>query len=236
MFEIVQTKLPHYVLPAYPFLAFLTADALIRCIRKQHDDLVQRRFIVMTAIWSFVTVLIGAAPWAMFAVLGALSERLVNVMTVLSALALAWAIVVFRHVRAQRLAAAGLSMGVGMLVMMLIISALYLPRAQFLRLSPNIAQVLIDNGATQPGDVISIGYKEPSLVFHQGGTLRPVEKEFLVTHPRADWPRWIVIKQNIWQTLPPDISGEFEIIDSFIGINYADDPRPIEVLAIRRRS
>ena len=35
MFEIVRTKLPHYMLPTYPWLALLVADAIVRCLRGQ---------------------------------------------------------------------------------------------------------------------------------------------------------------------------------------------------------
>jgi 4-amino-4-deoxy-L-arabinose transferase-like glycosyltransferase len=236
MFEIVQTKLPHYVLPTYPFLAFLTADALVRCVRHQHDDLVHKRFIAMTAAWAVIAVLIGFAPWAVFVVLGGLNESLVNAMTLLSAVALAYAFVVFRHAKSHRLQPMAASMGIGMLAVMFIFAGVYLPRADFLRLSPNVAAVLRAHGATKPGDVLSIGYKEPSLVFHQGGTLRPAEKEFLTTHEPSQWPEWIVIKGSIWETLDADIQNRFEIVDAFHGINPADDPKPVDVLVARQKN
>lgn len=235
MFEIVQTKLPHYVLPTFPFLAFLTADALVRCARRQHDDLVQKRFIAMTATWAVIAALVGLAPWAMFIVLGGLNEKLVNAMTILSAVSLAYAFVVFRHAKARRLQAMAGGMGFGMFAVICIFAGMYLPRAEFLRLSPNVAQVLRANGAAQPGDVLSIGYKEPSLVFHQGGTLRPVEKEFLTTHDSSQWPEWIVIKGSLWETLDADIRDRFDIVDAFHGINPADDPKPIDVLVARQK-
>ncbi len=34
MFEAVQTKLPHYLLPCFPPLAFLAADAILRSLRR----------------------------------------------------------------------------------------------------------------------------------------------------------------------------------------------------------
>ncbi len=48
MFELVQTKLPHYLLPVFPFLAFLTADAIVRCLRGQYGDLL--RSAMVTAV------------------------------------------------------------------------------------------------------------------------------------------------------------------------------------------
>lgn len=40
MMELVQTKLPHYILPIFPPLAFLTADALVRSVRQHGRGLV----------------------------------------------------------------------------------------------------------------------------------------------------------------------------------------------------
>src|SRR5205823_13070965 len=39
MFELVRTKLPHYLLPIFPALAYLMADAIVRCLRGEHKDL-----------------------------------------------------------------------------------------------------------------------------------------------------------------------------------------------------
>src|SRR5439155_23270742 len=63
LLECVQTKLPHYLLPCFPPLAFLTADALVRCFRGQYRDLTNRGFLVAAAIWSIAVLAIGAAPW-----------------------------------------------------------------------------------------------------------------------------------------------------------------------------
>src|SRR3712207_8950527 len=47
MFEAVRTKLPHYMLPAYPFLALLVADAIVRCRSEEHtSELQSRQYLV----------------------------------------------------------------------------------------------------------------------------------------------------------------------------------------------
>ena len=235
MFEVVQTKLPHYLLPVFPFLAFLTADAVVRCARRQHDDLAHPRFVVMTAVWAVVVVGLGLAPWAAGAVFP-MSPAVVNVLTVFSALALAYAVVVFRHVRARRVYAAATALGVGMIAVIAVLYAGYFPRADYLRLSPRIAEVLRREGATEPGEVKSFGYKEPSLVFHQGGTLRPDSEDlFLATHPTEQWPTWVVVRDDVWAKLGPAVTDRLEVIESFRGVAYADDPRVIEVIVARKR-
>src|SRR6476620_11517771 len=63
MFEINRTKLPHYILPVFPCLAFLTADMLIRAGRKLHTELATRGFLKVVAAWSVLVILVSAAPW-----------------------------------------------------------------------------------------------------------------------------------------------------------------------------
>jgi 4-amino-4-deoxy-L-arabinose transferase-like glycosyltransferase len=235
LMELVQTKLPHYLLPVFPPLALLVADALVRCIRRQHDDLVRRRFVAMTAAWSIVVVLLGASPWLTL-VAFPVSGSAVNAMTVLLAVSMAWAWLVLRHVTRRRLAAMAATLGGGMAVAIAVICAWLLPELDFLRLSPRIAAALVREGATRPGDVRAIGYKEPSLAFYQGGTLRnESENAFLVTHPPERWPRWVVVRDDVWQQMPPEVLEHLDVVETFRGIAYADDPRVIEVVVARKK-
>jgi 4-amino-4-deoxy-L-arabinose transferase-like glycosyltransferase len=60
--EMMVTKLPHYMLPSYSSLAFLTATALIRCGRRQHPDLAQKPFYCLIGIWVLGGLVLGAIP------------------------------------------------------------------------------------------------------------------------------------------------------------------------------
>jgi 4-amino-4-deoxy-L-arabinose transferase-like glycosyltransferase len=62
MLECVQTKLPHYLLPVFPPLAYLTADAIVRCLRGEHDDLTSRGTRAAVIAWSFIVVALGFVP------------------------------------------------------------------------------------------------------------------------------------------------------------------------------
>ena len=52
MFEIVATKLPHYLLPVFPPLAFLTADAIVRCLNRVYGDLLTLGTRVAIGVWA----------------------------------------------------------------------------------------------------------------------------------------------------------------------------------------
>jgi 4-amino-4-deoxy-L-arabinose transferase-like glycosyltransferase len=161
MFELVATKLVHYLLPVFPPLAFLTADFLIRT----------------------------------------------------------------------------LVMGIGMMLLVAVMYGLVLPHIQSLRIAPRVADVLIRQGATRPGDAIMIDYKETSLAFYQGGTIRPQRDNQYLQHTSPDqWPRWIVLTADVWKQTPPSIQQRFDVIDTVHGWNYADGGRVVDVMVLRKRS
>lgn len=168
MFEIVQTKLVHYLLPVFPALSFLTADVVVR---------------------------------------------------------------------SGRLRKLGAILGITMLIVVAVAYGLVLPRVQALRISNNVAGILISEGATQIGDAIMIDYKEMSLAFYQGGTIRPQrDNKFLEKTPPEHWPRWIVLTTEIWRDTPEAIRQEFDVIGSAKGLNYAAGGRFVEVLVLRKRT
>ncbi|HMB94495.1 MAG TPA: phospholipid carrier-dependent glycosyltransferase, partial [Tepidisphaeraceae bacterium] len=167
MFEIVATKLPHYLLPIFPALAFLTADALLRRGRPLKS-------IAMT--------------------------------------------------------------GFAMFVVVAVLYALILPRTNWLRVSQRVADILIHQGATHEHDAIMIDYKEPSLAFYQGGTIREQRNnDYIHTTPPSGWPRWIVLTSEVWNQTPPPIKDQLQIIGDVKGLDYADGWRKIDVLVLRKR-
>jgi 4-amino-4-deoxy-L-arabinose transferase-like glycosyltransferase len=60
MFEIVRTKLPHYMMPTFPPLAFLTARVIVKCLSGEKDDLVRRPMVIASAVIGLAVIAIGA--------------------------------------------------------------------------------------------------------------------------------------------------------------------------------
>jgi 4-amino-4-deoxy-L-arabinose transferase-like glycosyltransferase len=236
MFEIVQTKLPHYLMPAFPALAFLTADAIVRCLNREHDDLVTRGTRGAIIGWGVIVLGLGVAPW----LLRVQRDRLLTIASVaFSALAFAYALAVVVPFLRQRPRSGLIAMGVGMMIAMPVAWGLYLPNAQFIRLSTHVADILKQNGAgpreTRAGDVQMIGFKEPSLAFHQGGTIREQpEDAFLATHPPEQWPRFVVVRGDLWQQTPPAVKEGFVVLGSAHGINPAKG-KAFTVHVLRRK-
>jgi 4-amino-4-deoxy-L-arabinose transferase-like glycosyltransferase len=232
-FEAVQTKLPHYVLPCFPPLAFLTADALLRNFRREEDDVFRPSFLIAAAIWSVAVVALGLAPW--------LAARAFDQIPVAATIAwtvtaIAYAATVFALFVAEKPRAAVIAMAGGMTAAMVTAFAWYLPSAPFFRLSITVADCLKRDGATIPGQVQMIGYKEPSLAFYQGGTIREQpENDFLITHPQTQWPKWLSIRSDVWNKMPPEIKDHFTILATCHGWAYVDRGRIADIVVVRKK-
>jgi 4-amino-4-deoxy-L-arabinose transferase-like glycosyltransferase len=237
MFELIATKLPHYVLPTFPPLAFLMADMLVCAARRR--IFADRFFLRIVLAWTGIVVLISLAPWAALPFFGAPDGVAMIFMILLPLLAIEYGRSVYVHFRAKRPPDAAIAMGVGMMILIAVLYAGYLPHAMFLRISPQVAQILRDQSATHLGDAIMIDYKETSLAFYQGGTIRPKDDNFFDLTPQIEWPRWVVITESAWQKMPPTVQATYEPFRSIQGLNPAgkDVARKhiVTVLILRRK-
>ncbi len=80
--------------------------------------------------------------------------------------------------------------------------------------------------------VIMIGYAEPSLAFYQGGGAREQLSGYLQTTPQSDWPKWIVVSIQEWETIPPDVQHQLKIRAIETGFNYSHAGRNEKVLIL----
>lgn len=237
MFEIFQTKLPHYVLPCFPFLALLTADALIRCARGEYDDLVRRAAVIAAGVWGAFVIALGAGPWVAALPWFSFDNLPYFAMTIVTVAAIGFAIIVFIAFARRRILPAAAWMAATIFGLFVLLFALYLPRAPFLHLSEQVGGYLQSIGVNQPGQSIAIDYKEDSLFFYQGGTIRPQRKDaFLKSTPPQEWPPYIVLTRKIWDDTPPEIQQQLEVLKTFKGWAYANKGRVMDVMVVRAKA
>jgi 4-amino-4-deoxy-L-arabinose transferase-like glycosyltransferase len=163
VFEAVPTKLPHYVLPLYPALAGLTMLALINGALDR-----RRRGAVATAwlialIPALLLVGSGAATWIMdrtFAFFG------LPVLALALGLAIA-AVSAFRRDAVEHALWRGVFAG---LVVAIAVFGLTQPALRSLKLSPRLAETVRALPCADP-QTVTVGYREPSLVFLVGTDL-----------------------------------------------------------------
>lgn len=169
LFEVIPTKLPHYVLPLYPALALLAGAALDEGLAGALTGRVRYLADGVKLLWAVVTIALAAAlvllprwlggvvsPWAVAAV---------PVMLGLASLLL---------VREWRpLPAAGL---LAALAAAFVVPAALkvVPKLNHLWLSRAAAAAVARHPPPSSAPVLSVGYSEPSLVFLLGTTTRLV--------------------------------------------------------------
>ena len=231
MFEIVQTKLPHYLLPVFPALAFLTADVIVRALDGRRGDFARRGFIVGAAVWAAALVMMGLAPWLASLEFDALPWA---AMVVLSVVAVVYATSVLVSFLSNRPVHGLVTMGVGFVVVLALLFGLYLPRAPFLRLSINAAALLNRHRAADPGAAAMLDYKEPSLAFYEGGTIRENRATKLTPEVLDAAPPWMVVTDQVLADSPPEGLARVREVGRVKGLAYADGGRVVEVVVVRK--
>jgi 4-amino-4-deoxy-L-arabinose transferase-like glycosyltransferase len=236
MFECIRTKLPHYLLPIYPALALMTADALVRASRRTINDLTNPAFKGVLVIWEILVAALGLTPF-LASHWFPLTQWNYATMALLSVAILHLAIGTGRTLGPGRVRLAVARMGVRMLICCAIAWGLVLPSLDFLQIPRRVAAALAAAGATPHDRTVMIDYKEPSLAFYQGGTIEEIpDKMYLPDRSRSNWPRWIVTDRRVWELMPPRIQHALRIVAVVHGLNYADGMRIEDVLVIKNPS
>jgi hypothetical protein len=189
---------------------------------------------IAAGVWAAIVVMLACVPlWLTIS-----RKDMTRASFFVAPVGVAYAVAVLLLFNFQRIRAALLTMGLGMIALMITLFAIYLPRVEQLKLSQSIAAILKAHGggaeSTQPGDVQMIAYKEPSLAFYQGGTIREQsENDFLQTHPQAEWPRFVTIREDIWQKLPDATKAELEVLGTARGWAYAAGGKMWTIYVVR---
>jgi 4-amino-4-deoxy-L-arabinose transferase-like glycosyltransferase len=177
LFELVPTKLPHYVLPLYPALALLTARVVLEGATGGVAGARARLARAGFGIWAVVSLALGAGIVATPLIL----ERRFEPITLAPALvALAGAAVSFRHALRGRSVDA---MKAAVIMTAVIVASTLpsiLPGMNSLWVSRSVAQAVSEYGEFHGGArprVAAAGYYEPSLVFLLGTDTRLVSAE-----------------------------------------------------------
>jgi 4-amino-4-deoxy-L-arabinose transferase-like glycosyltransferase len=185
LFELVPTKLPHYILPLYPALALLAGVALAATVNGEAVE--RKRWLegVVLALWGMIGL-------ALIIGLIALPIMLGGGITVLSLIPTA-AIVSFGVILVRQLDR-GFWVGAAPAI---VVTALLVFVPSFAGLLPGLDGLWLSRSAAamvarhaSPGDTIdTVGYNEPSLVFLLGGKTLAVQAPQaaadLASHPGA---------------------------------------------------
>jgi 4-amino-4-deoxy-L-arabinose transferase-like glycosyltransferase len=163
VFEVVPTKLPHYVLPLYPAVTALLLLAIVNSgiDRFRRGSLATAALVVIVPLALIVAIAYG--NWTLDGALPRLALPFLML-----ALILAWRVfVAFRREDFEgalwRGVAASLLLGIG-------VYGFAVESLRSFKLSPRLAETVRAIGCADPA-VITVGYREPSLVFLVGTDL-----------------------------------------------------------------
>ncbi|HEY2584840.1 MAG TPA: glycosyltransferase family 39 protein [Tepidisphaeraceae bacterium] len=232
--EVLQTKLPHYFLPAFPWLAVLTADAILRCLKGEQRDLESLGIRVGSLVVAVVILGFATVPWWWIAI--KFHDFPLVALVPLTAFGLVYATAVAAFFWSGEIRAALVTMGAGSLGMAVLLFAVCLPQSQPLRLPVRVADVLVSHGVTHPHEAVMFEYKEPSLAFYQGGTIREYNESLQQFALQKGEPSWIVIPRWVWDQSSPQTRNAFELVAPPIrGLDYSDALKSVEVMVLHRK-
>jgi 4-amino-4-deoxy-L-arabinose transferase-like glycosyltransferase len=186
MFELVPTKLPHYVLPLYPALALLTARFIVGIDGAKLAGRVTRSLaLVGWVVWTALAVTLAAAAVALP---GILHQDWASPALAPALLLLAATIGTLIQLRRKAsIRAIGFAIG-GTAVFAAMVLQTVLPSISELWLSRSAAQ-MVQRAAPAGAEVAATGYAEPSLVFLLGSKILLGDPEkiahFLRDHERG---------------------------------------------------
>jgi len=247
-FEFMVTKLPHYTLPTFPFIALLVADAIIRCYRGQYLELVKKPFQIAVAIWALPIGLLASAPWIAAWPGLDLGPLPYLPMTLVSLVGLACTFGTWYWFYTRRPLHACLWMGSTFLLLVGLFYGWVLPRSYFLHPSSRTAAILAQhNGVNAPIGEVKVlvyqipgqrplGFRDPTLPYYQGGTIRElIGERILETLPPEQWPRLMVITDQIWNIFDPEVREQLEILGTVRAFLYAGDQSITDLKVVTRK-
>jgi 4-amino-4-deoxy-L-arabinose transferase-like glycosyltransferase len=234
LMTLVATKLPHYVLFAWPALSLMVGGTLAASERETLRDPTAKW--LRGGVWALAPVALAAAvgiivgPWAL--PLPGLRPWGV----VCGLLLAATAIMAIRYQLADLPCRSAKVLVAGMVLMLVPLCIGVFPGVERQKVSPRLAKAVVEQTPGQT-PVAAFVYAEPSLNFYIG---RPIEtlkgKEDVIGWLGRDGPGVLIIPRDTFAGLVEE-DGPFKTgpVASVKGINYSKG-QPIEILAVSRMS
>ncbi|MGE4372936.1 MAG: ArnT family glycosyltransferase [Xanthobacter sp.] len=159
-FELAATKLPHYVLPVYPALALLTALAVERGALAKAGS----RLAGFVWFWPGLAAVLGIVFAGIYIWLGSAYSLLACLLLLLAVVLLVIAARAYGRIGPE---SALLTAICGALVLYVTVYQLMLPNMRPVWVSNRLAEIAAESGCPA-GNIVSVPYQEPSLVFLVG--------------------------------------------------------------------
>lgn len=229
--ELMGTKLPHYVLPAYPAIALLTAHVSVTSARSLVSPSPTRFQSWAIGVWLVLSLILGATLF----VLRMLGDGRFDLLALVSALGVfflcSYAVILLRE---QSISLASASLAAGALVLFGLGFGTILPRTDSIWLSRNVAESVAGLDDCENHVVASTGFHEPSLVFLLGKATKLLGPEGAAAHLLQNPSCGLALVSSAQEppfTAALEAAGASAVaIDRFAGINYSKGKRTVLTL------
>jgi 4-amino-4-deoxy-L-arabinose transferase-like glycosyltransferase len=237
LFELVVTKLPHYVLPVYPAIALLTAAAVAE--GGTETTIGTRPRLTRALLWAWLVVC-GLVALSIVAVPIALQGSPSGLAVVAGMIAAATAWTAAALLRAGRHSAATAILAGTAAVFHPLLSGLVLPRIDSLWVSRRVADVVEHSRPCADTTVAAVGYHEPSLVFTLGTATKLVgprlAAEHLFANPACALALVTRAEEEPFRRIVADSGAMPRDIGRVAGFDYSiGEPVDLGLFAIERR-
>lgn len=222
IFELVPTKLPHYVLPFFPAIAILTAYGVVQTT---NSNLLSGRYKTVgigllalgSTIWGATSLILTFGIPTLSAMFGRFHA--LHIVPICSGLLiLTVALKVFKGL--QRTSAVPL-FTIGALMIYSVTFSHILPRVDIAWPSRHINETLATH---PPGNLISVGFNEPSLPFLVGtkSKLTHIKNvETLLKNPEYSYLLLESRQEEKYPDITRNLRKKGKLIDSFESYNYS---------------
>ena len=156
VFELINTKLPHYVLPVYPAIATLIALGLMH--GRRPDPII--RLVVVASV-----VFYGAIAFAALYLLQGEIASAVLIVTFVAAVIMAFGV---RHAAVASPAVLAAAVAIPGILMNGVVAAVVVPSLKTIWVAPRLAAAIKRHAQCPQPQVASAGFEEPSLIFLVG--------------------------------------------------------------------
>lgn len=220
LMSLVATKLPHYILPAWPALAIAAALGIQRAIDEGQAGNTTLEARIGLGLFLAVGIVLGlglvCVPWGL-PVFGVRIPATGLGLVFLAMVYLAW-----RHYRCGRHGTVAGILMAGMMTVFLSASLFLLPAIERYKLSPLIAAFI--QGQTAPEIPVSTcGYGEPSLNFYlDRGPITSIEGPDLPVWAKAPGKGILVVTENRLHPFQESFNTpRIQTLDIVPGFNYS---------------
>jgi 4-amino-4-deoxy-L-arabinose transferase-like glycosyltransferase len=234
--EMVAQKLPHYLLPMFPAMAFLVADFVVRTVRGQYRELRTRKSKQITIAWSIGLAAIAFAPWLLMLPVFRYPALPYAAMAALTLSGLIAVGVTTRLFVKEQFGPVFLSMGTSSLFILTIVSLTFLPNFAPLCASRRASEAIWQTGFKPEDSVALMSYAEPSITFYlDGAGIDYGGDEYFPATPMSDWPQWIVMTSDRADRMPAMATQQYEPLGSFRSMSLGSKTGSGAVVVMRRK-